>query len=79
MRSEIMVFWKLPDGTRCSVLRHEVSKWRLVVTRHNAELLAEDYVSAKMLFDRAQDLRLAFGRAATESRALAPRAVARSA
>jgi hypothetical protein len=79
MHTEIIIFWRLPDGTRCSVLGQQASKWRLVVTRGDAELLIEDYPSARALFDRARELRPLFDRAATGGCALAPRVIARSA
>ncbi|MGE5357875.1 MAG: hypothetical protein ACM3NQ_02590 [Bacteroidales bacterium] len=62
MNGEIIVFWKLPDGTRCSVVRRERTKWRLVIERNGTELLAEDYLDASALLRRANELRPVYAR-----------------
>ncbi len=57
MSGEILVFWRLPDGTRCVVGHAEGGGWQLRVTRGEEQLLAEHHDNAPDLFARAQQVR----------------------
>jgi len=61
-RSEILVFWRLPDGTRCSVVRGPTDNWRLLVLREGREVLTEDFADPRELLYRAEQLRPVFQR-----------------
>lgn len=54
---ELVLFWKLANGTRCVVVQLG-SHWQLRVIRHLEVLLAEDYQDPSKLMARAKALRL---------------------
>jgi hypothetical protein len=56
---ELVLFWKLANGTRCVVVQHGVH-WQLRVIRHAELLLSEDYEDAAIVMARAKALRLQF-------------------
>jgi hypothetical protein len=56
---ELVLFWKLSNGTRCVVVQ-QGAHWQLRVIRQNELLLAEDYRDAAMVLARAKDLRLEY-------------------
>jgi hypothetical protein len=56
---ELVLFWKLANGTRCVVVQHE-DRWQLRVIRQAETLLAEDYEDGVALMTRAKALRLQF-------------------
>lgn len=57
---EIVIFWRLPDGTRCSVVPGEQRTWRLLVIRMGTHLLDEDFADPYALLARARELRLVY-------------------
>lgn len=56
---ELVLFWRLANGTRCVVVQAGVC-WQLRVMRHAEVLLSEDFVDAAELMARAKALRLEF-------------------
>lgn len=56
---ELVLFWKLANGTRCVVVQHDM-RWQLRVIRQADVLLAEDYEDPLALMARAQALRLQY-------------------
>ena len=56
---ELVLFWKLANGTRCVVVQQGV-RWQLRVIRHAELLLSEDYEDSTALMARAKVLRLQF-------------------
>ena len=60
MTRDILIFWRLPDGTRCSVAAHPTHGWQLVVTRMATVLLTEHFSDAHRLLARAHELRPLF-------------------
>jgi hypothetical protein len=60
MTKEVMIFWRLPDGTRCAVLEDPHHGWRLQVTRMGTVLVTEQFSDPHRLWDRASALRPLF-------------------
>ncbi len=60
MTKEVMIFWRLPDGTRCAVLEDPKHGWQLQVTRLATVLLAEQFDNPYRLLERATALRPLF-------------------
>jgi hypothetical protein len=56
---ELVLFWKLANGTRCVVVQLGV-RWQLRVIRHSEVLLSEDYEDPTALMSRAKVLRPQF-------------------
>ncbi len=54
---EMVIFWRLPDGTRCSVLEHAPGLWRLVVRQGSRQLFQEDFADRRDVLRRAGELR----------------------
>ncbi len=65
MSSDILVFWRRPDGTRCVVGHDARGGWELRIVRDGDRLLVEHFTSAPDLFARAQQLRDLFNLRAT--------------
>ncbi len=57
MSTDILVFWRRPDGTRCVVGHDERGGWRLRVVRDGHQMVTEHFTNAPDLFARAQQLR----------------------
>ncbi len=63
MSSELVVFWRLSDGTRCAVVYDPPRGWQLRVVRGcDAPLLTEHYADPHALLARAHALRAVFER-----------------
>ncbi len=63
MQKELVVFWRLSDGTRCSVLHDPPRGWLLRVARDGEpSLLTEHYSESDLLLTRALQLRAVFER-----------------
>jgi hypothetical protein len=61
MEKELVVFWRLRDGTRCVVLHDAPGGWQLRVIRGgDAPLLTERFLDPHALLARALELRAAF-------------------
>jgi hypothetical protein len=56
---ELVLFWKLANGTRCVVVQHG-TMWQIRVIRHGDLLLSEDYQDPELVLARSKDLRLHF-------------------
>jgi hypothetical protein len=56
---ELILFWKLANGTRCVVVQNG-ELWQLRVLRQNELLLSEDYEDGIAVINRAKALRLEF-------------------
>ncbi len=65
MSRELVVFWRLSDGTRCVVMHDPPRGWQLrVVCGCDPPLLTEHFADAPTLLARAQALRALFERSA---------------
>ncbi len=60
MTSEILVFWRHVNGTRCVVVAAGPGRWQLRVTRGDQAILVEDYSDPHVLFERALALRAVY-------------------
>ncbi len=60
MTKEVVIFWRLPDGTRCAVLADPRHGWQLQVVRMGALLLSEQFSDPHRLLARANELRPLF-------------------
>jgi hypothetical protein len=58
---ELIVFWRLTDGSRCVVTPHGDGMWELRVVRdREAPMLVENYRDPRVLYERARALRRVF-------------------
>jgi hypothetical protein len=64
MPQELVVFWRLPNGTRCAVAPARPTGWELRVTRGPEVLLSEHFADPHALFARALALRKEFAASA---------------
>ena len=65
MPNELVVFWRLSDGTRCVVVHDPPRAWQLRVVRGcDIPLLTENHPDPHHLLARAYELRTMFERSA---------------
>ncbi len=65
MKKELVVFWRLSDGTRCAVVHDPPRGWQLRVARGaDCLLLVEHFSDPQLLLARALALRAAYERTA---------------